>query len=114
MHFLTVTECRVPLGRMQEFATMIQQWEQDALASPDGPEFHGVYLQSSDPTRVLVITQYTSREAANRFVATGLVQQFRDRVLACTMQVPTDVDGYDLFYSASRSGDNVIFGEDAN
>lgn len=56
----------------------------------------------------------THREAANRFVATGLVQQFRDRVLACTMQVPTDVDGYDLFYSASRSGDNVIFGEDAN
>lgn len=113
MHFLTVTECRVPLGRMQEFAQMIQHWEQDALASPDGPEFHGVYLHSSDPGKVLIVTQYASREAANRFVATGLVQQFRDRVLACTMQVPTDVDGYDLFYSASRSGANVVFGEDA-
>lgn len=98
---------------MQEFVAQVQQWEQDARSSEHAPEFHGVYLQESDPSRVLVITQFTSKDAAAAFAETGLPERFRARVEACTEVPPEQPDGFDLFYATLNDGSRVVFGEDA-
>ena len=112
MHFMTVTECRIAPGRMQDFVALVQQWEQDARESEFAPEFHGVYLQESDPSRVLVITQFASRESAERFSRTGLAEMFRERVMTCTVSPPDAIEGFDLFYATLADGSRVVFGED--
>jgi heme-degrading monooxygenase HmoA len=112
MHYLTVTECRVTMGKMQDFIAQVQHWEEDALAAPDSPEFHGVYLHEVDPSRVLVVTQFKTRESATAFVGSGLAEQFRERIMSCTDTPPTVSEGYDLFYAALADGTRVIFGED--
>ena len=112
MHYMTVTECRITLGRMQDFVAQVQQWEQDAQASANAPEFHGVYLQEADPSRVLLVTQFGSREAAEAFAASGLAERFRDRVLTCTDTPPGEPEGFDLFYASLADGSRVIFGQD--
>jgi len=112
MHHMTVTECRIPLGRMQDFVAQLQQWEHDARESEAGPEFHGVYLLETDPSRALVITQFTSREAAEAFNASGMPERFRERVMASTGIRPNEVEGFDLFYAILADGSRVVFGED--
>ncbi len=112
MHYMTVTECRVSLGRMQDFVSQVQQWEQDAWASSQAPEFHGVYLQEADPSRVLLVTQFTSREAAEAFAASGLTARFRERVVNCTETPPSEPEGFDLFYASLADGSRVVFGQD--
>ncbi|MFQ5554645.1 MAG: hypothetical protein ACE5GC_04645, partial [Acidimicrobiia bacterium] len=67
MAYLLVTECRVPLGRMQDFAAQVQQWEQDAMQHPDAPRHHAVYLAAGEPARVLVLSEFSSRDAATSF-----------------------------------------------
>jgi hypothetical protein len=112
MHYLTVTECRVTMGRMQDFIAQVQHWEEDALAAADPPEFHGVYLHEVDPSRVLVVTQFKTRESARAFAGSGLAEEFRARIMACTDSPPTASEGYDLFYAALSDGTRVVFGED--
>ena len=112
MHHMTVTECRIPLARMQEFVAQVQQWEQDARASEHGPEFHGVYLQDSDPSRVILVTQFASRESAEAFAASGLSERFRERVASYTDIHTGAVEGFDLFYASLADGSRVVFGQD--
>ena len=113
MRFLTVTECRVPLARMQEFTNLVQQWEQDAVGVEGGPTLHAVYLHHNVPERVLVVTQFASVDDAREYVAAGKLSDFHSRVLACTAE-PTDaLDGWDLFYAAGADGMRVMFGQEA-
>lgn len=112
MHFMTVTECRIAPGRMQDFVALVQHWEQEARESEFAPEFHGVYLQEADPSRVLVITQFASRESAEAFSRTGLAETFREQVMTCSETPPGEVEGFDLFYATLADGSRVVFGED--
>jgi heme-degrading monooxygenase HmoA len=100
------------MGTRQEFVGAVQRWEKDAAGMEGGPEIHAVYLHSDDPAQVLIITQFESREDADNFDATGLMQQFHDELLECTAASP-DVNSYDLFYALGPEGAKVVFGEDA-
>jgi quinol monooxygenase YgiN len=112
MRYLTVTECEVPMGTRQEFVGAVQRWEKDAAGVEGGPEIHAVYLHSDDPAKVLIITQFESREDADQFNATGLMNQFQDQLLDCTSAAP-NINSYDLFYALGPEGARVVFGEDA-
>ncbi|NNC42651.1 MAG: hypothetical protein HKO03_05380 [Acidimicrobiia bacterium] len=109
MRYVIVTECKVGQGRMQEFTTEVQKWEQDAMSSDHAPEMHAVYLRSDDPANVLVVTQFSSREAAEGF--NQHLANFNNIVLACVSEEPA-LGGYDLFYAATPRGAEVIFGQD--
>lgn len=112
MHHMTVLECRVAQGKMQEFVSRVQQWGQDARDHADGPEFHGVYLLESDPGRVLVITQFPSKARADAFAATGMPDRFRASISGCTATPPSELEGFDLFYAFLDDGSRIVFGED--
>ncbi len=96
---------------MQEFTTEVQKWEQDALSSEHAPDWHAVYLRSADPADVLVITQFSSREAADGFQQH--LDQFKAMVLPCVSEEP-GMDGFDLFYAATPAGAEVIFGQEVS
>jgi hypothetical protein len=113
MGYVMVTECRVPMERMQLFTQLVQQWEQDVLDTEDAPELHAVYLREEDPSQVLIVTQFASRDEAERFAASGRMEQFRQHVLRCTAEAPSAPDGYTLFYAAGRDGTRVVFGEES-
>lgn len=100
------------MGRMQDFVARVQHWEQDAIASDHGPEFHGVYLFDADPSRVLVVTQFASRTDADAFAETGMPEQFRQSIATCTDVPPEESEGFDLFYATLADGSRVVFGED--
>ena len=112
MHQLFVTSCQVQPGRMQEFFTDVQNWENSAMSSVNAPEFHAVYIRQSDPSHVLVITQFDSSERADAFAAEGHLQEFHQGILSCAVDDP-DEDRYDLFYSFGSGGPRVVFGEEA-
>ena len=112
MHYMTVAECRVSQGKMQDFVAQVQLWEQEARASDNSPEFHGVYLHEADPSRVLIVTQFASREEAEAFAESGLADRFRERLLTCTESEPGAAYGFDLFYASLADGSRVVFGED--
>ncbi len=111
MAYLVVSECRVSLARMQEFTAQVQHWEQDALRHPSAPRHHAVYLSAGDPARVLVISEFDSRDAATDFEEAGLLAAFRDAVLRCVAATPETAAGFDLFYAATPDGPAVTFGE---
>lgn len=112
MRFLTVTECKVPMARMQKFTNLVQQWEQEAVGVDGGPTMHAVYLHHRAPERVLVVTQFDNADDARAFVASGRLSEFHSKVLACTEERTTEpLDGWDLFYSAGADGSRTIFGE---
>ena len=112
MHYMTVAECRISPGKMQEFVAQVQHWEQEARSSDSSPEFHGVYLHEADPSRVLIVTQFASRNEAEAFAASGIADGLRERLLSCTDAPPSAVDGYDLFYASLPDGSRVVFGQD--
>lgn len=109
MRYLIVTECKVGQGRMQEFTTEVQKWEQDAMTSDHAPDLHAVYLRSEDPSSVLVVTQFPSREAAEAFKSH--LTEFKSMVLACVSEDPV-MNGFDLFYAATPEGAEVVFGQE--
>jgi quinol monooxygenase YgiN len=100
------------MGRMQDFISLVQQWEQDALAADAGLQFHGVYLHASDNGRVLVVSQFDSEEAAATFIETGLLERFHDEILTCTGSPPRAGEGWELFYAAAADGSRIVFGEE--
>lgn len=112
MRYLNVTQCRVPMARMQEFTTIVQKWEQEVVGQDGGPEFHAVYLNSVDPSRAMVITQFDSQAAAEAFAATGKLTEFQDSILACSSEGQPS-EGWDLFYATGADGTRIIFGQDA-
>ncbi len=112
MRYLTITECEVPMGMRQEFVGAVQRWEKDAADAEGVPDIHAVYLHADDPAKVLIVTQFGSREEAAKFEATGLMQQFQQQLLDCTAFAPR-VNSYDLFYALGPEGARVVFGEDA-
>lgn len=112
MQYLLTTTCRVDQGRSREFFAEVQQWEEEAMASPHAPLDHAVYIDRNDPAKSLVLTRFDSKQTADRFLATGLHDRFRERLLMCSTEV-SDSDTYDLFYAADASGHKVIYGEDA-
>jgi len=110
MQYLLTTTCRVDQSRSRDFFAEVQQWEEEAMASPHAPLDHAVYIDRVDPTKSLVLTRFDSKETADAFLATGLHEQFRQRLLMCATDV-SDSDSYDLFYAADSSGHTVIYGE---
>ncbi len=112
MRYILTTRCRVQPGRMEAFLRDVQQWEETALASPQAPEHHAVYLNRADPSHALIITQFDSKERADAFAATQLLDRFHERILSCVVE-STDAEGYDLYYAAGAGGPRVVFGEDA-
>ncbi len=112
MRYILSTQCRVPPGKMEGFLRDVQQWEEAALDSPHSPEYHAVYLRRSDPAAALIVTQFSSKEEADAFAATGLLARFHERVLACAVE-SSEPEGYDLYYGAGSAGPRVVFGEDS-
>ena len=111
MAYLVITSCRIDQTRMQEFTAQVQKWEQDALQDEDAPNWHAVYLAADDPTTILIVTQFDSRDEAMRFEAKGRHAAFNRGVLRCVVEEP-QLQGYDLFYAATPSGPAVMFGEE--
>lgn len=114
MAYLLFTQCRVASNRMQEFTAQVQHWEQDAMRDPDAPQRHAVYLETGDPSRVIIVAEFESEAQANRFANKGLLQSFQDGVLRCMVDDPGNMVGYDLYYSATPQGPAVAFGESAH
>lgn len=112
MHYLVVTECRVPMPKRQEFVGAVQHWEEKAAAIEGAPEVHAVYLDSDDPGKVLIVTQFNSKQDAERFSDAGLMKDFHAELLRCTA-TPPSLRTYDLFYATGPGKRRVIFGQDA-
>ncbi|MDJ0498007.1 MAG: hypothetical protein QNJ89_09260 [Acidimicrobiia bacterium] len=112
MHYLVVTECQVPMPMRQEFVGAVQRWEEQAGAMEGAPDVHAVYLDSDDPGKVLIVTQFNSKRDAERFKETGLMDDFHAGLLRCTA-APPSLRTYDLFYATGPGDRRVIFGQDA-
>ena len=112
MHYLVVTECRVPMPKRQEFVTAVQRWEEKAGAMEGAPDVHAVYLDSDDPGKVLIFTQFNSKRDAEQFNDSGLMKDFHAELLGCTA-TPPSLNTYDLFYATGPGERRVIFGQDA-
>ncbi len=112
MHYLVVTECRVPMPKRQEFVGAVQRWEEQAGAMAGAPDVHAVYLDSDDPGKVLIFTQFNSKEDAERFDESGLMKDFHAELLQCSAS-PPHLSTYDLFYATGPGERRVIFGQDA-
>ena len=112
MHYLVVTECRVPMPMRQEFVGAVQRWEEQAGAKEGAPDVHAVYLDSNDPVKVLIVTQFNSKQDAERFKETGLMENVHAELLRCTA-TPPNLNTYDLFYATGPGERRVIFGQDA-
>lgn len=112
MRYILTTRCRVQTGKMETFLRDVQQWEETALESPDAPGYHAVYMSRADPSQALIITQFDSKERADAFAETGLLDSFHDKILSCVIE-PSDAEGYDLYYAAGNEGPRVVFGEDS-
>lgn len=111
MQYLLTTNCRVDQSRTREFFAEVQQWEADAMASPHAPLDHAVYLDRDDPAKSLVLTRFDSKDTADAFLASGLHDRFRERLLACAAEI-SEQGSFDLFYAADSSGNRVVYGED--
>ena len=76
------------------------------------PEAHAVYLSSDDPAQVLIVTQFSSKQDAERFADSGLLESFQAELLQCAATPPNRTT-YDLFYAAGPGERRVVFGQDA-
>ena len=112
MHYILSTQCQVKPGMMENFLRDVQQWEEKAMESPHAPEYHAVYLRRTDPSYALIVTQFVNQEQAEAFGASGLLENFHNRVMACAMEA-TAAEGYDLYYGVGSAGSRVVFGEEA-
>ena len=112
MRHIVVTVCRVQPERMKEFLTIIQQWEQEVMESEFPPEYHALYVSDTDPSQVLLITRFESRQQAETFTATGLLDSFHKQVLSCAENDPHQ-EAYDLYYAIGPGGPQVTFGEES-
>jgi hypothetical protein len=111
MRYILTTRCRIQPGKMKTFFRDVQQWEETAMGSSDAPEHHAVYLNRADPSEALIITQFESKERADAFAATQLLERFHERILSCAVEA-ADAEGYDLYYAAGAGGPRVVFGQD--
>jgi len=110
MRHLSVTECIVAEGAMQDFVNSIQQWERAALAHEAAPEYHAVLVDPEQPGRVLVMTQFVDTETAEVFAESGLMERFMEGVVRCSIGSASR-RSYDLFYAADGQGLRAVFGE---
>ena len=113
MRRVVVTSCQVQPEKMKRFLNEIQQWEQVAMKAESAPRYHALYLGEIDPSQVLLLTHFESREQAEAFTATGLLDSFHNRILSCVAGKPHQ-DSYDLYYGVGSGGPRVIFGEDSD
>ena len=97
---------------MAEFVHAVQHWERLAFDDPDAPEYHAVYVDGVDPTRIVMLTQFRDEATASRFAAAGLLDAFGDRIRE-TVEAAPSWRSFALFYGAGPAGTNSIFGEDA-
>ncbi len=112
MHYILTMRCQIRPGEMDTFVRGVQQWEETALESPEAPEYHAVYLNRADPSQALILTLFNSKEQADAFVATKLLDAFYEKILSCVVDHP-EADGYDLYYAAGSGGPLVAFGEES-
>ena len=113
MHHIIVTACRVQPERMKEFFGHIQQWEHVAEKAEHPPEYQSLYVNTADPSRVLVLTRFESAQHAEGFTATGLLGSFADRILSCSVGEPSQ-EAYDLYYGVGPGGPRIVFGEETD
>jgi quinol monooxygenase YgiN len=113
MRHTVVTSCQLQTEKMKEFFSDIQQWEQAVMEAEDRPDYHALYVNETDPSRVLLFTRFESRDQAEAFAATGLLESFRERILSCAVSEPHQ-EAYDLYYAVGSGGPRVIFGEDSD
>jgi len=100
------------MAMRKEFVGAVQRWEEQAGAVDGAPEVHAVYLDSDDPAKVLIVTQFSSKRDAERFDESGLMERFQVELLRCTA-TPPNRSTYDLFYAAGPGERRVVFGQDA-
>ena len=100
------------MPKRQEFVAAVQRWEEKAGAMEGAPDVHAVYLDSDDPGKVLIVTQFNSKRDAERFNDSGLMNDFHAELLNCTAK-PPNLNTYDLFYATGPGERRVIFGQDA-
>ena len=96
----------------QKFVGAVQRWEEKAGAMEGAPDVHAVYLDSDDPDKVLIVTQFSSKQDAERFNDSGLMEEFHAELLSCAA-TPPNLNTYNLFYATGPGERRVIFGEDA-
>ncbi len=100
------------MPKRQEFVGAVQRWEEKAGAMAGAPDVHAVYLDSDDPDKVLIFTQFSSKADADRFNESGLMRDFHAELLRCTASSPR-LSTYDLFYATGPGERRVIFGQEA-
>jgi quinol monooxygenase YgiN len=112
MRYILTTRCQIQPGKMETFLRDVQQWEETASESPQAPAYHAVYLNRADPSHALIVTHFDSKEHADAFAVTRLLDRFHDMILSCVVDHP-DPEGFDLYYAAGSGGPRVVFGEDS-
>lgn len=110
MRYVHVAEFEIDRARMRDFATAVQQWERLALGHTDGPDHHAVLVDTDEPTRVLVLTQFPDEEHARRFAESDLSRELMGAVLSCCRSTVSS-RRYSVFYAAGTEGPRSIFGE---
>ena len=73
MHHVLITEYRVLPGKMQDLFQGVQHWEREARERPDAPETHSVLCGADDPSRVMIVTQFSDRDKAISFFEAGML-----------------------------------------
>ncbi len=112
MHHMIVTTCRVRPERMREFFGHLQQWEHALEKAEHPPEYQSLYVSDTDPSQVLLLTRFDDAQHADRFAATGLLEELTDRILSCS-EGGLDRGAYDLYYAAGSGGPRIVFGEES-
>jgi hypothetical protein len=100
------------MAMRKEFVGAVQRWEEQAGGVDGAPEVHAVYLSSDDPAKVMIVTQFSSKQDAERFADSGLLESFQSQLLRCAAKPPSR-NTYDLFYAAGPGERRVVFGQDA-
>ena len=110
MRYLQVVESRVVRGKMQEFTAAVQQWQRAVLAHDDGPVHQSVLVDTTDPARVLLLTEFRDEDHARRFTLAGLNQSLLERIDSCCA-IAGHGSAYTVYYESGKQGPEVKFGK---
>jgi hypothetical protein len=110
MRHIEVMECRVADGSMVDFVSSVQRWERRAMDHEAAPIHHAVLVDPDDPARIVIITQFADQPTAQRFAESGMLGEFMEGVMQCSVGEVTR-RGFELFYASGSDGPRAIFGE---
>jgi hypothetical protein len=110
MRYLQVVEAQVVQGKMHEFTAAVQQWQRAVLAHEDGPTHQSVLVDTNQPSRVLLLTEFRDEGHARRFTAAGLDESLLERIDRCCAVAGTG-SAYLVYYESGQEGPEVIYGK---